>query len=111
MRRFKFVGNSQQAGQYKWTPPIIGNIYEEDDLIGEMEVSYWVSEEVKDSIRAEWEEVTDDRVLDETQKAYYVGNKNWISCKIETVIDGKSVVSEFGTNDLEEFKKFVGNLI
>ena len=108
MRRFKFVGSSQQADEYFSPMPSVGSIYDIDAEIGGKTVKYW-AEECTDTIRDEWEEVFEKE--DSQQESYCVGSKDFMSVSIITYNGDKEINVNFSTNDLKYLKDFVNNLI
>jgi hypothetical protein len=60
MRKFKYVGTQEQANPYGYPIPVIGKVYNEDDIAGERTVLFYAECRNK-SFAREWEEVFESR--------------------------------------------------
>jgi len=102
-RKFKYVGSQRQADGYVENIPVIGKVYDEDEVIGggHYPVKYWASDLTKD-IRDEWEEVLEEEkeVFDDGVNKYYVSNGDGLTLRSENEIYGSE-------DDLTNFVKEV----
>jgi hypothetical protein len=69
MRKFKYVGNQKQADGFWINIPVIGKIYNEDDVISERTVLFYAECRNK-SFAREWEEIFESVI-----KFKYVGTQ------------------------------------
>jgi hypothetical protein len=56
MRKFKYVGTQKWASSYDEPIPIIGKVYNENDIISHATVLYYV-DNIHPTLAMEWEEV------------------------------------------------------
>lgn len=59
MKYYKYVGTKKQAKEYGESSPIIGNIYSEQDIIGERVVGNWANNSFI-TVEKEWQYIGED---------------------------------------------------
>jgi hypothetical protein len=67
MRKFKYVGTKKEAAAFGDPIPIIGKIYNEDDVISLATVLYY-ADNIHPTLAMEWEEVFDSLPFDDKVK-------------------------------------------
>lgn len=114
LKKYKYIGNEEEAHDYADPKPQIGCIYEEDITIGARPVRWWA--DATDSVSYEWEEVVEEEASQQTvsgspeinPKSKYINLKCTFTFKNS---NGETVETSFESTDREVFKLIYNSLI
>lgn len=106
MKKYKYIGSESDARDYTGERPIVGKVYNEDAIIGtNTSVLEWAETL---GAKEEWEEVFGE---EEIPLPPIEDVDRYMSCSISYVKGNERVGLNFGSDDLETFKKLFNSII